>query len=358
MRQPVEVEVFTPRRKPHLAHGAAVILKQGKRVRRTATLYHIQDPKTHAHHHDSLSIETSYFRQDAWCPDEKKSVTLGEGEVDALTDFLLANRSGAADKNGHFLLVNKAGAGAELMRLIEDLDVTDKADALAAVLRRTAERPALLKRLVARLAEDDCDLAATVATMNLEVCRRVVARLERMINDPIVTEHDYQKLLETNPWCFGSEYSCILERRRWTRDEVFDFVPRRTSDDRIELIEIKTPLDGKALFNVDTSHRTLYPAMELSKVIAQAENYLERLDRERNTILANDHIDVAKACVKIIIGRDGSEAQRAALHRHTSHLIRIDIITFDGLLRIAKRVLSYLDAPVSEDDDGNADIPF
>lgn len=82
---------------------------------------------------------------------------------------------------------------------------------------------------------------------------------------------------------------------------------------------------------------------ELSKVIGQVEKYLEKLDAARNSILANDHEDTAKVRAKVIIGRDGDEHQRQALRRFNGHLHRIEILTFDQLPRIARRVLQYLE---------------
>ena len=42
----------------------------------------------------------------------------------------------------------------------------------------------------------------------------------------------------------GSEYSELLDRRTWTRDDNVDFMLRRTADNYLEVIEIKTPLGG------------------------------------------------------------------------------------------------------------------
>lgn len=216
-------------------------------------------------------------------------------------------------------------------------------DALALLLREASEKPAILGDLVARLAADECFMEKAAAAMSLALYRQVLARLEAMIEDPATKEGQFQTLLEEQPWIFGSEYSCILDRRRWTRDEITDFVPRRTIDGRVELIEIKTPLHGKTLFNWDPSHKVWAPGIELSRVVAQAENYLEKLDRNRDGILANDHEDVTKMRARIIIGRDRDNAQQDALRRHNGHLHRIEILTFDALLAIARRVLLYFE---------------
>jgi hypothetical protein len=65
--------------------------------------------------------------------------------------------------------------------------------------------------------------------------------------DALITKGDdvgegrLQNLLKDNPWLFGSEYSELLSRRNWTRDQKLDFMLRRTADDYLEIIEIKTP---------------------------------------------------------------------------------------------------------------------
>ena len=43
------------------------------------------------------------------------------------------------------------------------------------------------------------------------------------------------------------------------------------------------------------------------------------------------------------MGRDGDEHQRQALRRFNGHLHRIEVFTFDHLLRIARNVMKYLE---------------
>jgi hypothetical protein len=163
---------------------------------------------------------------------------------------------------------------------------------------------------------------------------------------------------------FGSEYSALLDQRRWTRDEQLDFVPRRTADGYIELVEIKTPLNGRHLFNVD-SRGYHHAGSALSQVIGQSQVYLEKLDRAQDQIFADDGEDTAKMRAKIIIGRDNGEDQVQALRRHNGHLHRIEIMTFDGLLATARRVVRCLEEPLLEPkfpasgwNELDDDIPF
>jgi hypothetical protein len=63
----------------------------------------------------------------------------------------------------------------------------------------------------------------------------------------------------------------------------------------------------------------------------------------------------------VIVGRDGSAEHQAALGNFNAHLYRIEIITYDQLIRIAERVLSMFDPqPEVEEaeEDGFKDLPF
>ena len=137
---------------------------------------------------------------------------------------------------------------------------------------------------------------------------------------------------------FGSEYSELLDRRTWTRDDKQDFMLRRTVDGYLEIIEIKTPMPE--LFKHDLSRDSYYPSEALSRAIGQVTGYIEQLDSDRNRIRAIDHEDQLKIRARIILGRDGDKDQRTGLRNLNARLNRIEVLTYDQLLRIAGRVLN------------------
>lgn len=157
-------------------------------------------------------------------------------------------------------------------------------------------------------------------------------------------------MLERHPWIFGSEYSELLDRRVWVRDQQQDFALRRTVDGYLEIVEIKTPLAGKTLFRYDRSHDCYVPQAELSQVVGQVIHYLDHFDANRNHIELNDSQRVNKIRAKIIIGRDGDERQQETLRRFNAHLHRMELFTFDQLLKIGRQVLSYLEEVVANSD--------
>jgi hypothetical protein len=155
-------------------------------------------------------------------------------------------------------------------------------------------------------------------------------------------EGPIQTLLTSNPWLFGSEYSELLPRRSWTRDDSLDFMLRRTVDNYLEIIEIKTPF-REPLLKYDRSHDSYAPSSALSLSLGQVVRYIEEIERDRDSILAKDKYDTLKVRARLIIGRDGNEDMMAALRNFNGHLHRIEVLTFDQLVRIADRVLSVFE---------------
>ena len=102
------------------------------------------------------------------------------------------------------------------------------------------------------------------------------------------------------------------------------------------------------LFNHDKSHDSYYASAKLSLVIGQVYRYIEEVERNRDSIIAQDKIDPLKIRARVIIGVDGSEAEQAALRIMNSHLpVRSEIVTYDQLLRVAKRTLDIFESQIA-----------
>jgi hypothetical protein len=158
---------------------------------------------------------------------------------------------------------------------------------------------------------------------------------------------------------FGSEYSELLPRRTWTRDDRLDYMLRRTVDGFLEIVEIKTAF-SEPLFLYDASHDSHYPSARLSPVLGQVARYIEEVERDRDSIIAKDSVDTLKIRARVILGRDGSNKHQVALRSFNSHLHRIEIFTYDQLIRIAERVLGVFDErpPDVAEQNFDDDIPF
>src|SRR5262249_41553993 len=122
--------------------------------------------------------------------------------------------------------------------------------------------------------------------------RRVRDELAKLI-ELDTPEAALQRILHNNPWLFGSEYSRLVSRRTWTRDDRLDFMLRRTIDDYLEIIEIKTPLK-QPLFRYDESHDSYASGAPLSNALGQVVRYIEEVERSRDSIIAKDGCDPLK----------------------------------------------------------------
>lgn len=243
-------------------------------------------------------------------------------------------------------------------RVISKISNVSQAEILIQLLNDAQGNSEVLGQLVKLAKQNPGSVKLAAALLNLARYSEAIAELESLIVGNAL-EHEFQKLLEANSWMFGGEYSAREERRQYTRDENADFMMRRTVDDYLELLEIKRPIT-QTLFNLDTSHRSHYPSSDLSKVVGQVIGYLDIIDADRYRIQQVDGVNINKLRSKIIIGRDHDEAQVNALRMYNSHLHRIEVLTFDQLVRTAKRVRDHLAevlSPIQPDDSSMDDVP-
>jgi hypothetical protein len=296
-----------PDRNPDLDSVRSITLFDGPRSRKEAKYTLIRDRHEGGIHHDSVTIQTIKKAKAGENVDEKHSITLvnegGDDQIGKLVNFIQATRSGAVPKETAAYLVVQAPASQRdidaIQQLTAGVSASGKAEALAMLANQARTDQAVFDALVARAAKDPLVFAEASAILNLASYTEAVKELERLIGEN-AHEPKFQAHLTRYPWMFGSQYSELLDQRRWTRDEHEDFMLRRTTDGYIEVIEIKTPLNGANLFHFDTSHGSYYAGAELSKVIGQVEKYIERLDSDRDRIRSLDQEDTNKIRAKII----------------------------------------------------------
>jgi hypothetical protein len=336
------------RQTPDLDRVNSVVLSEGPRSKKEALYLIIKSRNTGEVKFDSISIKSYAKKGDQLIEKPEHSVTLSSkktDEIKTLIDFAVAARSGAIpDQSGDFVVMGTPNAISKesLIQFLSDLSASGKIETLADVLNQISYDGDLLNSLIDRAAQDPKLFAEAAAALNLATYEQAFKKLERLVKKPDVREQEFQTLLEENPWMFGSEYSELLPIRKLTRDEVHDFILRRTTDGYIELVEIKTPLGSKDLFLKDSSHNSYYCCVDLEKALGQVRNYLDLIDAHRDAIKATDDEDPFKVRAKLIIGRSGDKEQATALRSLNGYQTRIEVITFDHLVGIAKRTLQYL----------------
>lgn len=352
---------------PNIGKISQTTLKDGPQVYKIATLMEIINPKTKEFHHYSLRIDTiGHTRNGGWFSKPDASTRLEGGdkdELEPLLKFLKAALEGKlTNADGEVHIVGNETYN-QLQRFLEELPKLPSIDKLE-----------IIKAIFANIDESEDNFehykeafqnSNTLALKNIVTAARMVEYqreyeiMKNLVDSNSNSEQEIQTHLTKNPWMFGSEYSELLDRRNWTRDDRLDFMLRRTVDDYLEIIEIKTPFKD-ALFIEDSSHESYYPSSKLSPVIGQVMRYIEEIERSRDTIISKDKSDPLKIRARIIIGRDGNEEHVKALRNFNHHLHGIEIITFDQLLRIANKVLSVFEKNdnVQEKNEVVDDLPF
>lgn len=356
-------EVYT---NPNVGNISQVVLKDGPRAFRLATLFEIVDPKTREFHHYTLKIEQIDRKKTGWFGKPERWIHL-EGdspdEIDRLYRLLHAMKEGALAKQEGELHVIRSEDYVRLeslMGALPNLASSDKIQLIRTILDQLQGSASCVGEFVTAFEQSNPETLKSIATASrfLE-CRKAYKQLEQLVQEPSTPERDFQRHLSENPWMFGSEYSELFSRRTWTRDQNLDYMLRRTVDRYLEIVEIKTAFSDP-LFNLDRSHESYYPAKSLSQVLGQVVRYIEEVERNRDHIFATDELDTLKIRARAIVGRDGNSGQQAALRNLNAHLHGIEIITYDQLLRIAARVLDVFETAAASPPDTEPDpeIPF
>ncbi|WP_332747904.1 Shedu anti-phage system protein SduA domain-containing protein [Hydrogenophaga sp.] len=360
----VKVRIRNATKNPNVGRTEQVVLKEGPRAFRLATLMEIIKPDTGEVHHHVLKLDSIDRTKDGWFHKPAKSLSL-EGseqnnEIDRLFTFLKAHLDGKLNTTGelHILRSSDYDKLARLVDLIPNLASPDMVELVKLIVPRIKESAAYFSEFVEVFKASDAETVNHLATAaRLVQYTQAFETLKALVETGDAQEATYQKLLAENAWMFGSEYSELLDRRKWTRDESVDFMLRRTSDNYVELIEIKTPFK-ESLFIRDPSHESYYPSARLSPVVGQVMKYIGEVERARDQILVKDKVDTLKVRARIIVGRDGTDEQQQALRTFNGHLHGIEIITYDQLMRIAQRVLNIFTGPAPEKAAMRESTPF
>ncbi len=169
-----------------------------------------------------------------------------------------------------------------------------------------------------------------------------IAELEDIIKGNYKNEVAIQMFLKENLWMFGNDYAHIVEENKINARNILDIIPKNI-ESYIDIIEVKLP--DEILFRFDESHGNYYCSSNLTKAIAQTQNYIFELER-KNT----DEIYQDKNGCRIIRPRGivlyGSSVE---LDSSQSHYLRIlnasyhnmQVITYQQLLNKAKSTLVF-----------------
>ncbi|MFH1633122.1 MAG: Shedu anti-phage system protein SduA domain-containing protein [Chloroflexota bacterium] len=356
----IKVAIQLSYRNPNIGRTFQCVLKKGPRSYKIATIIEIMNSHTGELHHYSLRLDSFEKLKAGWKYKPTRSINIdgSVGEIERLVRFISGTTEcDTPDESGQFRLVDEELylTAQNIAKLVQKSDSSEKSQLMRAIIEDISDSDVIPADLQDAFHSGSVRLLESISTSaRIVQYNRALEKLREMVDANISNETTIQHLLGENPWLFGSAYSELIDRRSWTRDDQLDFMLRRTVDGYLEIIEIKTPFSD-SLFRHDSSHDNHYPSAQLSKTIGQVMRYIEEVERNRDSIVARDGYDPLKIRARIILGRDHDEMHQKALHNLNAHLIQIEIVTFDQLVKIGERVLGVfkdtLESYGNEDED-------
>ena len=350
---------------PNIGETFQIELKSGPIAYKIATIFQVLDPNTKQTHHYYLRIDSiNREKEKGWFSKPDKSIIIsddGSKELTKLKTFLQTNLE-ENYKNNEILHVVRQEDFKKLEMLLNELpnlSSSDQLQLIKTILNNIKSEEVNSSKLIELFeGQNNKVLTQLGSVAKLLACKNELSTLKEHIALATIKERQMQDFLKNNPWMFGSEYSELLVQRKLTRDTEQDFVLQRSSDGFLEIIEIKLPItDDLMLF--DTSHKSYYPSAKLSVAIGQVMKYIEDVDRDRDSIIAKDEVDTLKIRAKIIIGRS-KQCYDKSLRNLNYHLNRIEIITYDQLVKISERVIGVFEEENKQKNEHDPvdDLPF
>lgn len=186
--------------------------------------------------------------------------------------------------------------------------------------------------------------------VSLKKKENAVLELEKIIQGEFKNEIDIQRFLKKNLWLFGSEYYTFIKEEQINSQNILDGIPKNL-DDFIDIIEVKLPT--AELFRYDTNHNNYYSSSELTKAIAQTQNYIFELEKMTvdDSYQNNNDCTIIKPRGIILIGSKNelSDGEKQYLRILNSSYHNIHILTYQQLLLRAKNMLSLSEGDVKND---------
>ncbi|MFI6228242.1 Shedu anti-phage system protein SduA domain-containing protein [Micromonospora echinospora] len=280
--------------------------------------------------------------------------------ANALTTFGSLFAAFVADKARTFLDDYPQATRDDLMAYLDEMKrmvITDVAGAAGVFeLSRSMNEQAtwMTEVLIDRLHTGDSSVHVTPTAeasaeeiadvVLLRARRRALRELDAVVLNRHSSERDLQRALEKNLWIFGgTQLADRLGPRRISRGIELDLALLRP-DGTVHVVELK-----RAAVPLLTHQRDRWvPTNEVHRAVAQAMNYLVALDEDRPR-LAEQGIDVRRASATVIIGHPQFEEAAsenevdAALRVYNSHLSRVEVVTYQQVVKRADRVLQLME---------------
>lgn len=153
-------------------------------------------------------------------------------------------------------------------------------------------------------------------------------------------EKIFQNWLENNLWIFWVEYEKLEWFRKISTSSEWDLV-MKSIDWFLDLIELKRAKYD--LLTYDKSHKCYHWKKNLNSVIWQSIHYIKWLQSYSKNLEDKYSVKVLRPRVKIIAWRSNNfnKEKYEALKLINSHLVDINIITYDELIKYWEKIISH-----------------
>jgi len=184
---------------------------------------------------------------------------------------------------------------------------------------------------------DDFYKLLTLQKMNLSV-----DRLEEIINGVYTNEVEIQKFLSNNIWMFGNDYVFIVKENKIDTNNILDLIPKNI-ESYVDIIEVKLP--NEKLFNFDNGHNNFYATSNLTKAIAQTQNYIFEMENKAqdDKYQKMNNCRIIKPRGIILFGSKQmlSDDEKKYLRVLNSSFHNLQIITYQQLLEKARNTIDF-----------------
>jgi hypothetical protein len=327
-----------------LKHRGAVI-KAGRDVMKTVELAHFGSQNDEIVRNRTLRFRTFDVRGNKEVDfehemPEKNTWYCEDQEIERLLAFL----SSEVARTGRYQVVDVDSPAAAVLELLASNEV-DPRDLVDALVRSTN-----VEQLVTLLANSDAGMSGA-ETAVLERRRALVAQLRMLVDQPISTETQVQRLIGNAYWIFGGRYVGVAERRNLTMLDQTD-IPLLGADGTLHIVELKGPSVEKLIMR-HRNHWIVGPAVH--EAVAQAMNYLRSLDEQGlglSTMYSNElgqNYDMSRVFATVVIGHTNHhrppdtrpDVVARTLRQYNAGLNRVEVITYDQLVEAAERPLTF-----------------
>lgn len=311
-----------------------VVVRRGPRAYKTASLLTFGDKETGEVKNRALQVRTWMAKKVGsgfdFSEPEQKWYCEGE-EVAGLAAFL----NGQLTEPGVYHRINGDEPIATLIQRVQrdGVDANHLRDIAEVLTAAPGAAEALASSGASRILLDGVQAAQQ---------RQVIGELREAVLNPATREPTLQKVLDKNWWIFGGRFIDKSQRRSLTVLDQLD-IPLIRSDGALHIVELKLANVPQLIVEY-RNHDIVGPFV--NEAVGQAANYLRELDEQKHVISGTLGIDCRRAFATVVIGHptyvtDKDARQISdALRTYNSHLSRIEVITYDELIRGAERALA------------------